>query len=1278
MSPDISCAVTLVANKSKKMMPAAMDLSNTDNIKNDVNSLRDVPKHRYFPDIRMSFGSPSYPSPLDRIRSGHQERKVQLGLTPVGNNASFEGNQSFPKASKTKLNMPARKLNLDSFKGAELNDVSFSAGFSKMNFNQSGDRSLEQSIHEKSLNQSKDWSNNSSREAIQVLSREGSMNASSGERSMTESWSFYNHIGGCESGHAFPSTVRNPNKALCTINGKTSEILIANEMACELFGYEETELIGMMLKNLVKLKPREQGTIMESHLESTGEMVNLSGKVVDAVDKNGLILPVSMWVKKLETSREPRCLVVMEPVERTVATVKFSSDGTIVSCDNQLAYIHGYQGSGDLEGSHINDLIPAFKLPVPGERICKDVKKQRATGRTKDGASFPLSVAVEITYDDDDDDDCFVANGDVIYKGIIWVFANISGLITFLPDGTIHNVNENFSLMLFGYRSAEIIGKNISKLIPDFYEILELVDTSLPVPVVDDDKLSIHSKDSGQHSSRSSSKGVNNDNEEQKVVNSLEEEQRICHMLDGFKLNDPGITSTPNKSTVTDVLTKRLSTEQLDSDNIPKCITQSPLLKTDTVTSLEHSSTNCSTTSTSSTDTLLTAREGTCVNTSPSTSGSKNSEIHESYNNNNKTDSLKLEEEKLKSEVAVFKINEAGEYKIDEIVMDKQREGSPVVNEKGDDNNVDSRALGCSTPVSKGVQKLLKSDIIASPCLSDIMRLDSQKNSPCDRSSAVEGDDELEDSTSDDLSNLNTTDDLIAAAMGIVKLEQCSEQEVQETSAKLIKDNDVETKDANVDCKKDDLKEIETKSGDNAKLTSKEMSQVVSPSLKDNEQNNADVDADLSNIGNSCSGSTSSSSIGVIDDIDESLLHRSSIHQFLNSRCNKSRTLDQSELSIKSNNLSCKESPRILNKCKVNKSQQESNNLINIDSSGHEVQDVSGIDSPCEPGVQIYYPECLESPSVCLGEDDLSLYSTDYSNFGYSPSLRSFEKHEKGVRYVTKSRNGSKSSDYSSNGTLMFPEGSFQGQCQHRDQSYLGIVFQIKRVQLEDGNEVYCMWISRDPEEPGGYGRSYANLTLASSLNSTVDQSNYSLGEMLQDRAQCVNADKFDEEEDPLINLSSHNLSHLSSHNTSSHNVPTHPVESEEDRAIKYGPYSKTYDTLNTIGKGAFGFVKLAQRKLDNKQVVVKFIRRGKVFADCWVEDSVHGRMPLEVSILCKLEHPNIVKIVDVFENAEFIQMVMEKHGSGMDLFEFIDRSPNLDEPLASYIFRQVNFTFMA
>lgn len=35
--------------------------------------------------------------------------------------------------------------------------------------------------------------------------------------------------------------------------------------------------------------------------------------------------------------------------------------------------------------------------------------------------------------------------------------------------------------------------------------------------------------------------------------------------------------------------------------------------------------------------------------------------------------------------------------------------------------------------------------------------------------------------------------------------------------------------------------------------------------------------------------------------------------------------------------------------------------------------------------------------------------------------------------------------------------------------------------------------------------------------------------------------------------------------------------------------------------------------------------------------------------------------------------MVMEKHGDGLDLFEFIEKNPRMDEPLISYMFRQVS-----
>lgn len=64
--------------------------------------------------------------------------------------------------------------------------------------------------------------------------------------------------------------------------------------------------------------------------------------------------------------------------------------------------------------------------------------------------------------------------------------------------------------------------------------------------------------------------------------------------------------------------------------------------------------------------------------------------------------------------------------------------------------------------------------------------------------------------------------------------------------------------------------------------------------------------------------------------------------------------------------------------------------------------------------------------------------------------------------------------------------------------------------------------------------------------------------------------------------------------------------------------------------------------------------------------------VPIEVHLLENLDHPNIVRVHNVFENDKYYQLVMEKCGCGMDLFEFIDHQPKLDEPLISYIFRQV------
>jgi len=40
------------------------------------------------------------------------------------------------------------------------------------------------------------------------------------------------------------------------------------------------------------------------------------------------------------------------------------------------------------------------------------------------------------------------------------------------------------------------------------------------------------------------------------------------------------------------------------------------------------------------------------------------------------------------------------------------------------------------------------------------------------------------------------------------------------------------------------------------------------------------------------------------------------------------------------------------------------------------------------------------------------------------------------------------------------------------------------------------------------------------------------------------------------------------------------------------------------------------------------------------------------------------------------VQMIMPLHGRGIDLYEFVEKGARIDEPLASYIFRQVNIEY--
>jgi hypothetical protein len=45
--------------------------------------------------------------------------------------------------------------------------------------------------------------------------------------------------------------------------------------------------------------------------------------------------------------------------------------GTIMECDQQLAYLHGYSSSDELVNMNVRQLIPSLALPTSGQSIDK-------------------------------------------------------------------------------------------------------------------------------------------------------------------------------------------------------------------------------------------------------------------------------------------------------------------------------------------------------------------------------------------------------------------------------------------------------------------------------------------------------------------------------------------------------------------------------------------------------------------------------------------------------------------------------------------------------------------------------------------------------------------------------------------------------------------------------------------------------------------------------------------------------------------------------------------
>ncbi|KAF8200829.1 kinase-like domain-containing protein [Pholiota molesta] len=92
--------------------------------------------------------------------------------------------------------------------------------------------------------------------------------------------------------------------------------------------------------------------------------------------------------------------------------------------------------------------------------------------------------------------------------------------------------------------------------------------------------------------------------------------------------------------------------------------------------------------------------------------------------------------------------------------------------------------------------------------------------------------------------------------------------------------------------------------------------------------------------------------------------------------------------------------------------------------------------------------------------------------------------------------------------------------------------------------------------------------------------------------------------------------------------------------------FVSTYQLEDELGSGGYGFVMTAYHRIEGHEVAVKFIIKDKVPDHAWMEDEVFGRLPTEVVLLSYINHENIVKCLDLFEDSLYFYLVQELHGS--------------------------------
>ena len=124
--------------------------------------------------------------------------------------------------------------------------------------------------------------------------------------------------------------------------------------------------------------------------------------------------------------------------------------------------------------------------------------------------------------------------------------------------------------------------------------------------------------------------------------------------------------------------------------------------------------------------------------------------------------------------------------------------------------------------------------------------------------------------------------------------------------------------------------------------------------------------------------------------------------------------------------------------------------------------------------------------------------------------------------------------------------------------------------------------------------------------------------------------------------------------------------------------YKKNHEYPNTnidfykygrlIGQGAFGKVNLGLNVLTGRVVAIKSFNKKNLNSP---NNENMRKIIYETNLMKKLNHPNITKILEMFEDEKYILIIME-YINGGNLFSFVKKRRKLTEKISKFLFKQI------